>query len=217
LKIALYIAVLIMTIAAPGALRAQPVMQPYYPGFAGLPPYEILAIVRSAGLDPVSRPARQGPVYVLRALNPAGQEVRVVVDARMGRIVKVVAVAPTDPGAFAPPASIPPGRAVPDSNGPASRSAALPSGIDDDTDFEPLHPGAPGILPRPPARTAAKPPPLPRARPKEAAVAAPSASAAPIAAAAPAATPATATPASASTGPSASAENTAPSAIAIDE
>ena len=219
MKIALYIAVLIMTIAAPGALRAQPVMQPYYPGFAGLPPYEILAIVRSAGLDPVSRPARQGPVYVLRALNPAGQEVRVVVDARMGRIVKVVAVAPTDPGAFAPPASIPPGRAVPDSNGPTSRSAALPSGSDDDTDFEPLHPGAPGILPKPPARTAAKPPPppLPRSRPKEAAVAAPSASAAPIAAAAPAATPATATPAPASTGPSASAENTAPSAIAIDE
>ena len=219
MKIALYIAVLIMTIAAPGALRAQPVMQPYYPGFAGLPPYEILAIVRSAGLDPVSRPARQGPVYVLRALNPAGQEVRVVVDARMGRIVKVVAVAPTDPGAFAPPASIPPGRAVPDSNAPTSRSAALPSGIDDDTDFEPLHPGAPGILPKPPARTAAKPPPppLPRSRPKEAAVAAPSASAAPIAAAAPAATPATATPAPASTGPSASAENTAPSAIAIDE
>jgi hypothetical protein len=219
LKIALYIAVLIMTIAAPGALRAQPVMQPYYPGFAGLPPHEILAIVRSAGLDPVSRPARQGPVYVLRALNPAGQEVRVVVDARMGRIVKVVAVAPTDPGAFAPPASIPPGRAVPDSNGPTSRGAALPSGIDDDTDFEPLHPGAPGIPPKPPARTAAKPPPppLPRSRPKEAAVAAPSASAAPIAAATPAATPATATAAPASTGPSASAENTAPSAIAIDE
>jgi hypothetical protein len=216
-KIALYIAALIMTIAAPGALRAQPVMQPYYPGFAGLPPYEILAIVRSAGLDPVSRPARQGPVYVLRALNPAGQEVRVVVDAGMGRIVKIVAVAPTDPGAFAPPASIPPGRAVPDSNAPTSRSAALPSGIDDDTDFEPLHPGAPGILPKPPARTAAKPPPLPRARPKEAAVAAPSGSAAPIAAAAPTDTPATATPAPASTGPSASAENTAPSAITIDE
>jgi len=174
-----------------------------------------LAIVRSAGLDPVSRPARQGPVYVLRALNPAGQEVRVVVDASMGRIVKVVAVAPTDPGAFAPPASIPPGRAVP----PTSRSAALPSGSDDDMDFEPLHPGAPapGILPKPPARTAAKPPPLPRSRPKEAAVAAPSASAAPIIAASPAAAPATATPAPASTGPSASAENTAPSAIAIDE
>jgi hypothetical protein len=215
-KIALYIAVLIMTIAAPGALRAQPVMQPYYPGFAGLPPYEILAIVRSAGLDPVSRPARQGPVYVLRALNPAGQEVRVVVDAGMGRIVKIVAVAPTDPGAFAPPASIPPGRAVPDSNAPTTRSAALPSGIDDDTDFEPLHPGAPGILPTP-ARTAAKPPPLPRARPKEAAVAAPSGSDAPIAAAGPTDTPAITTPAPASTGPSASAENTAPSAITIDE
>ena len=50
MRIALYIAVLIMIIAAPGALRAQPVMEPYYPGFAGLPPYEILAIVRSSSI-----------------------------------------------------------------------------------------------------------------------------------------------------------------------
>ena len=113
MKIALYIAALIMTIAAPGALRAQPVMQPY-PGFAGLPPYEIFArqwLPLSAGLNitPLAALPGQGPVYVLRALNPAGQEVRVVVDAReWAASWKVVAVAPTDPGAFAPPGSIPP-------------------------------------------------------------------------------------------------------------
>ena len=94
MKLALYVAALALSLASSAALRAQPVMQPFYPGFAGLPPYEIVTIVRSAGLDSVSRPVRQGPVYLLRALTPAGQEVRVVVDARMGRIVKVAAVAP---------------------------------------------------------------------------------------------------------------------------
>ena len=33
---------------------------------------------------------RQGPTYVLRAIDPDGQEVRVTVDARLGRIIQVV-------------------------------------------------------------------------------------------------------------------------------
>jgi hypothetical protein len=218
LKFALYIAALVLGLASATTLRAQPVMQPFYPGFAGLPPYEIVALVRSAGLDPVSRPVRQGPVYVLRALSPAGQEVRVVVDARMGRIVKVAAVAPTDPGAFAPPESIPSARPVPDTNAPGSRIATMPPGSDDD--FEPVRPGAPAVVPRPPARTAAKPPPLPRPRPKEAVIAAPKEAddGAPAAAATAAAAAAPGIVQSpASTGPSASAENTAPSSTEIDE
>lgn len=201
MKVALCIAALVLGLA-PSSLHAQPLMQPFYPGFAGLPPQEIMALVRSAGLDPVSRPVRQGPAYVLRALNPAGQEVRIVVDARMGRILKVTAVARTDPGAFAPPESIPSGRAAPDA--PSSR--VMPLG-DDDDDFEPLHPPSTGALPRPRAHTAAKPPlpPLPRPRPKEAGGAA---SAAPSAAAL------KPVPASAS----ASAENTSSSAATeIDE
>ena len=51
---------------------------------AGMPPHEILTIVRSTGMKPVSRPIRRGPVYVLRALDRAGEEVRVIVDARRG-------------------------------------------------------------------------------------------------------------------------------------
>ncbi len=215
MKFALYVAAVVLTLASAATLDAQPVMQPFYPGFAGLPPYEIVALVRSAGLDPVSRPVRQGPVYVLRALNPAGQEVRVIVDARIGRIVKVAAVAPTDPGAFAPPESIPSARPLPDANAPGSRIATMPPGSDDD--FEPVRPGA-GTVARPPVRPATKPLPLPRPRPNEAADAAPKeaavgtpAATAPATAAAPAVHP----PASA--GPSASAENTAASTSEIDE
>jgi len=112
----------------------------------------------------------------------------------------------TDPGAFAPPASIPSARTAPDGNAPGSRIATMPPESDDDTEFEPIQPRAPGVVPKPPARTAAKPPPLPRPRPKEAAVAAPSAGREPAI-----------SPPPASTGPSASAENTAPSAVEIDE
>ena len=74
---------------------AQPVPYPYpdtvYPGDGViLPPYEVAAIVRSTGLEPLGRPVRQGQAYAVRAVDDAGEEVRVIVDARLGRIVKVV-------------------------------------------------------------------------------------------------------------------------------
>ena len=53
----------------------------------GLPPYEVITIVRSTGLDPLGPPMRRGPNYVLRATDEDDQEVRVVVDARSGDIV----------------------------------------------------------------------------------------------------------------------------------
>jgi len=55
-----------------------------------LPPYEVAAIVRSTGLEPLGRPVRQGQAYAVRAIDDAGEEVRVIVDARLGRIIKVV-------------------------------------------------------------------------------------------------------------------------------
>jgi hypothetical protein len=67
-----------------------------------LPPYEILTIVRSAGLDPLSRPVRQGPAYVLRAVDSYGEEVRVVVSAQRGQILSVRAVVPVA-APYAPP------------------------------------------------------------------------------------------------------------------
>jgi hypothetical protein len=59
-----------------------------------LPPYEILTIVRSTGLDPLSQPFRRGSTYILRAMDGYGEEVRVMVDARGGEILSVQPVVP---------------------------------------------------------------------------------------------------------------------------
>jgi hypothetical protein len=56
----------------------------------GLPPHEIIAIVRAAGLAPLTQPVRRGPgVYVLVAAGRAGEQLRVVVDAYAGEIMRV--------------------------------------------------------------------------------------------------------------------------------
>jgi hypothetical protein len=174
-RLALTIALLIVGLTWAGPLLAQP-MQPAYPGypgaFGGLPPYEIVAIVRSKGLEPLSRPMRQGPTYALRAVDPAGREMHVLVDARMGRILRVVP-AMRQGTAMSPPYPIPPpGRIVPDGNSPNSRVAAYPNGPDEVLPDErsPAQPGALGSSTIAPARATAKagPPPLPRPRPKTA-------------------------------------------------
>jgi len=165
LKPPIALAVALFGLAPYGALHAQ-TMQPYpgyYPGlFGGLPPSEIVAIVRSKGLDPLSRPMRQGGAYTLRAADPAGRVVQVVVDARMGRIVRVIPTTRADAVAPPPyPLPTPPDRAVPDGNGANSRIAVVAPYPDDD--FEPIERSPAGAPPRPSAR--AVPPPLPRPRP----------------------------------------------------
>jgi hypothetical protein len=152
------------------------VLPPYYPGVAvypgympGLPPHEVVAIVRSTGLEPLSGPMRRGLTYSVRAIDPAGREYRVIVDARVGRVLRAVPLpGPYYAGPIVPPYGHPigPSAMAPDGYGPSSRIAALP-------------PGA-GGLPNGPAgsASAANPaphpkvqagPPLPRPRPKLAA------------------------------------------------
>jgi hypothetical protein len=191
-QIALVVAVLASAIAGPAL--AQP-LPPAYPGAVypeargpGVPPYEVVAIVRSTGLEPLTRPVRNGTAYALRALDPAGQEVRVVVDARNGRIARVVPVPGArhvDPryGEFPPPYGRAAGRLVPDGYGPGARVAALPPGAEGTPPS--AHAPAIGSAPRPAAQSA--PPPLPRPRPK--AASADSSAAAPTAAPAPHAMP----------------------------
>ena len=108
---------------------------PLYPGpvhpvpVAALPPYEIVSIVRSVGLRPLHRPVRQGPTYAMRAVDRAGQEVRVVVDARFGRILRVDPVlVPRYASPLPPPYGQPPGRIVVVPDGPNSRIVELPPG-----------------------------------------------------------------------------------------
>jgi hypothetical protein len=157
------------SVAAFALLAAQPglaqvVPPPYpgtmYPGDGALPPHEIVTIVRSTGLDPIGRPVRQGPAYALRAVDPAGEEVRVIVNAYMGRIVKVI---PLSEPRYAMPLMRPPfGR-------PPRPMAMVPDGEFDD--FAPTGRGA-GALPAGPAASAPHGPsaqagpPLPRPRPK---------------------------------------------------
>lgn len=181
---------LVAALAVAGHALAQPAPPPVYPGTvypsAGLPPHEIVTIVRSAGLEPLGSPVRQGPAYALRAVDPAGEEVRVIVDAQRGRIVKVI---PLMTPRYAMPLLRPPyGRPprpmamVPEGYGPGPRAPMLPPGAEG-----PPPPNArPGGVPAGAAHAAgagaspdpavqAGPPPLPRPRPKLAATDSPGA------------------------------------------
>ena len=94
-RVLLCASIVAFSLAALSAGLAQPGPPPYpgtvYPGEGMiLPPYEVAAIVRSTGLEPLGRPVRQGQAYAVRAVDEAGEEVRVIVDARLGRIVKVI-------------------------------------------------------------------------------------------------------------------------------
>ena len=166
------------TVASTGPAAAQ--APAAYPAATGLPPHEIVAIVRSTGLEPLSRPVRHGPSYVLHAVDPAGHPVRVIVDAKLGRILGVVPTAhsrfgaPVYPAAPArPPANV---ATVPDGYGPGMRTP-LAAGPGVENPYGPYAgrerlPVAPGrISTATPAETrdGATPLPLPRPRPKVAA------------------------------------------------
>ena len=155
------IAALALLVSRPGLTQPLPPAYPgaVYPSEGALPPHEVVTIVSSTGLEPVGRPVRQGPVYALRAVDPAGEEVRVVVDAYMGRIVKVIPL--SGPRYAMPLLRAPYGR-------PPRPTAMVPG--DEFDDLTPIGPGPGGVpagaarAPRDPAAQAG--PPLPRPRPK---------------------------------------------------
>jgi hypothetical protein len=110
----------------------------YGPGFygqryyvPGMAPWRIARIVRSAGMTPLSSPARRGPVYEVVAIDPEGRHVRVAVDAYRGAITSVRPVAVLRPNgepygsrvAVAPPALAP----EQDDMVPGSRPGPTPS------------------------------------------------------------------------------------------
>jgi hypothetical protein len=134
---------------------------PRVPAGAVLPPYEIVTSVRSAGLDPSTRPVLRGRVYVLRAYDATQFEKRVVVDARSGEVLSVrdafVAAAPAytpyDPryGHYEPPRP------------PGAVARAMPADADPILD-EPLFPRAQRGNDHQPSATASAQP-APKARP----------------------------------------------------
>ena len=128
-----------------------------------MPPSQIVRIVRSAGLLPTSEPALTGSTYVVRAVDPYGTPIRVIVDARYGYILSVHRMAATEP-------PHPPYGALgmrDDLNGPVPPRAIplrAPPAPDRSLSAAPLHPP----VPKPRAATAAetaKPVPPPDSAP----------------------------------------------------
>jgi hypothetical protein len=83
------VASLLAPVIVVGAALVPASAQPLRPEVAGLPPFEIVAILRSAGFEPVARPVRGAGVFFVRAIDPYDDDVRLTVDARSGRIVAV--------------------------------------------------------------------------------------------------------------------------------
>jgi len=116
----------------------------------GLPPHEILAMVRSSGFDPVSRPVRSGRTFTLRAFDRYDLELNLVVDARTGRVLSAREVAaPRDAARRGPMPAY----------GPRD-APVVPS-----VQSVPSAASAPNVADVRPQEKAAARPPLPRPRP----------------------------------------------------
>ena len=106
---------MIMTVAGSGAALAQmlppmygpgayayhygppPPPPPYYgaaPYDPGLPPHEVMTILRSTGFRPLGAPSRRGRFYVVSAIHPNGDDGRLVIDAYTGRIARFTPASP---------------------------------------------------------------------------------------------------------------------------
>jgi len=155
------------------------------PGVSGpaLPPYEIMSIVRSTGLTPLTRPMLRGPYYVLVAVDRVGRQMRVVVDAQLGDIVNLrPALAAASYGPEVTHPSGLPGVAAPPPDA-AGRTAVYGPHPSADSGLPPVPPrtipnsrpaNAPGAASPPVTHVAVAepalpalppPPPLPRPRP----------------------------------------------------
>jgi hypothetical protein len=69
------------------ALSTPAVAQGFEPGT--MPPREIMRMLRHSGFEPMSRPVRRGPNYVVFAIDNRDREVRVEIGAHTGAIASV--------------------------------------------------------------------------------------------------------------------------------
>ena len=190
-QLAIWAGLWLIGLGAAGTAAAQAVYAG--PGLSdpALPPYEIMSIVRSTGLAPLTRPMRRGPYYVLVAVDRVGRQMRVVVDAQLGDIVNLRPALAA--GSYGPELGRPygpPGMAAPppDTTGatgygarqdPRSSGDPRPSGDPRLSDPYAARPSAENALPPTPprsipnARVNAPPPPSAAPPPTRLAVAEP--------------------------------------------
>jgi hypothetical protein len=80
---------------APGYYGAPPAYGPPAayappPGYAAplLPPQEVYAVLRDNGFSPLGAPYQRGLTYVIAVIDRSGEDGRLVIDARNGRIIR---------------------------------------------------------------------------------------------------------------------------------
>ena len=73
-----------------GPYAAMPPEQAPWPGYGPrlLQPNEIAVIIREKGFAPLGHPQQRGIVYTVSAIDPGGDDGKLVVDARSGRIIR---------------------------------------------------------------------------------------------------------------------------------
>jgi hypothetical protein len=85
---------LVMTASA---VAVQPATAQYWSRPAGydvISPYAIHSLLRAHGLRPIAPPVQTGTYVVVRAIDPMGDVVRVLINARYGSIVQVMPLPP---------------------------------------------------------------------------------------------------------------------------
>jgi hypothetical protein len=79
----------------PGPYAAMPPLEVAPPPRYGygptlLPPHEVYTVLREAGFSPLGIPRQRGFVYVISVIDRGGDDGRLVIDARNGRIIRFV-------------------------------------------------------------------------------------------------------------------------------
>ena len=95
-----------------------------------LPPREVYTIVRESGFSPLGIPQQRGLVYTISVIDRGGDDGRLVIDARTGRIIRFMPAHRMGDnfnddltGSYGPVGSLPPVRAV---GGPPRPPASVP-------------------------------------------------------------------------------------------
>jgi hypothetical protein len=144
-------------------------------GPALLPPLEVYSVLRENGFSPLGIPRQRGYVYVIAAIDRAGEDGRLIIDARNGQIIRFVPAfrAGGFYGEDYPPPYGPPGR------GPYGAPGLGRYGTEGSGPYGSIAPGQAGTLPptatvgggpRPPAsipRVASRTVPVPAPKPTD--------------------------------------------------
>ena len=160
----------------------------YAPGYAPaalVPPQEVYNIIRQAGFSPLSIPRQRGFIYTIAVVDRGGEDGRLVIDARSGRILRFVPAwqngSPYEGGAwnssYGPPGPLPPGAGrsdlrsdlKPQAPAPRVASRSVPVPKPSPLAAKPAEPAKPAetaaanpaVEPAKPAVEAAKPAPQP--------------------------------------------------------